>query len=102
MSSSSEALEKRKVRACVAWYKKSHPEEYKMFVAQMKFQRDNAISEFAQVEGSPHRMIHELPETMFDFMVGFLSVEEMKWFSTIESSRWFAKTFPEFSAARTI
>lgn len=94
--------EQAKVRLVVNSYKKGFPDEYRAFVAQTKIARDAAMSEYAQMEGSPHRQLHDIPETMFIQLVKVLSVDEMKWFSTKEANRWFAETFPQFALARVI
>lgn len=92
-----------KVRAAVEWYKENHSEEYIAFVAQMKLSRESSISDYAIAEGSPdHRMLHEMPETMWDYLLDSFTTEEITWFSEKKTNQWFAKEFPEFAVARVI
>lgn len=91
-----------KVRQAVRWYKDTHAEEYEQFCAQMKTQRDTSVSDFAEVDGTPHRMLHEMPETMWDYLLELFTVEEVQWFSTKDANYWFLKENPEFSLARVL
>jgi hypothetical protein len=91
-----------KVRQAVRWYKDNHAEEYEQFCAQMKTHRDTSYSDFAEVEGSPHRMLHEIPETMWDYLLESFTIEDVQWFSTKEANHWFLRENPEFSLARTV
>ena len=99
---SGDTPEQRKIRSLVAWYKRRHSSDYRQFCKIMQMKRDLNPDQFARLEGSPHRGLHEIPEVMFEQLVIELTPEEMAWFSTNDTNRWFAKEFPEFSLARTI
>lgn len=92
----------QKVREAVAWYKQEHEGEYTVFVAQVALSREASVTDFAEAEGTGNRMLHEMPETMWDFLLDSFTTEEITWFSTKEANHWFVKEYPEFSVARLV
>jgi len=94
---------KEKIKRTVSEYKRLFPEEYKAVVAQIAESRKNQKDQYASSSGEHmERALFEIPETLFVALKMNLSDEEMLTYKSIECSRWFAKTYKEFTLAEKI
>lgn len=95
---------KQKITSIVAEYIKFFPEEYEAFKAGMKEKRDKTFSRTGKIEGTDvlDRPIHEIPETMYGILNLHLTADELETFQNQTMSRWFARTFKDFSVVEKV
>lgn len=90
---------KRKIKTLVALYRAEMPEEYGLLIRAVEMKRRMLHDpEYATLEGGRHnRALFEISETLSSRLIMGMEVKEIEWFKTIPGSRWFARTFREFS-----
>lgn len=94
---------KNRIKQIVSAYKRAYPEEYKGVCEMVAVKRTMTWDEFASLEGLKEtRALFEISETLQTMFIQDLNEEETKQFTTIQGSRWFAKTFPEFALPQKI
>lgn len=95
---SSSSTVKHAIRNVVQLYAMQHPRDYNAVCKAIAGKRKLNRNEFASLEGTKFsRALFEIPEDLHTALVQRLSEDELKWFKSIPGSRWFAKTFREFS-----
>jgi len=95
---------KEKIKRIVGEYKRMFPGEYNLVIKQIKRNRDNQRTKFAEMKqtGIVERALIEIPETLNTmFRLRFTENEEEE-FRTKKAMRWFAKEYPMFSLAEKI
>ena len=95
---------KEKITNIVKEYTRLFPEEYTAFKNAMREKRYKAFHRTGKIEGADvlDRPIHEIPETMYGIINLHLSEDELKEFQGTIMSRWFAKTFKDFSIVEKV
>lgn len=95
---------KLKIKSVVDEYKVMFPEDYKGTCEVVLHQRKNLKNEYASVIGSHvlQRALFSISEVLQGLIESRLDVGELTEFKEKESSRWFAKTYKEFSLATKI
>lgn len=93
-----------KITNIVSEYKRLFPDEYKLFVKEMRGKKDVQSNQFSEIKGdmSLERALLEYPETFYTILRIRLTDDDWKYFDTKPGVRWFAKTFPEFAIAQKI
>ena len=86
-------------------YKKAFPEEYSQACKGIKMQRELLKDETGIVSGehsgaSAQRVLHEIPEKLYQALVGGLDGDELTYFKSKEGARWFTKAVPQFALAK--
>jgi len=95
---------KGKIKRIVEEYIKFLPEEYAAFKAGMKEKRDRTWNRTGKIEGTEvlDRPIHEIPESLYGIMNLHLNDAEKEEFQSQVMTRWFAKSFPDFSVVEKV
>lgn len=95
---------KQKITRIVDEYVNFFPEEFEAFKAGMKEKRDKTFHRTGKIDGTDvlDRPLHEIPETMYGIINLHLSQDELEAFQSQTVSRWFAKTFKDFSVVEHV
>ena len=95
---------KELIGAIVKDYVRVFPQEYALFREGMRKKLADKSNDFSEVKGADYlqREICEWPETLDAMFTTRLPEDALKWFYTKEGTRWFAKSYPQFSAARKL
>jgi len=91
-----------RIKNLVEGYKKLFPEEYEKVCDAVIMLRQVQRDEFAALKGEhvAQRILHEIPEKLYQSLVKELDGEELLYWKSNEGGRWFAKTFPQFSLTK--
>jgi len=94
---------KHKIQRIVTQYKIIFADEYRDFLTK----ETNNIDKFASVEGDGaiQRAMWDMPETLYNLIIGKLEPEELKWFNQKGSNggqRFIMKQFKEFKVPEKI
>lgn len=94
---------KNRIKNIVELYKRAFPVEYKTacegIEMNRRIQKEGGKIEQGVISG---RIVHEIPEKLYSIFINELSGEELEFYKSKDGSRWFAKTFPEFSLIQKI
>ena len=95
---------KQKITAIVRDYINAFPDEYQNVKRIVKQKRDAQMTKFASLKGNHaiERALTEYPEAMDGLFIIKLSVEDNNFLRSLEGTKWFARTFREFSLAENI
>lgn len=95
---------KAKIRFAVNDYKSMFPQEYKELLGVIAYEKQNLDTEMAEVK-STHaikRALFMVSEKLSVMIAKKLDEEEVKYFKTKESGRWFATEFPQFRLSKEV
>lgn len=94
---------KNRIKNMVEVYKRAFPVEYKTacegIEMNRRIQKEGGKIEQGIISG---RIVHEIPEKLYTIFITELTGTELEFYKSIDGSRWFAKTFPEFSLIKNI
>jgi len=99
-----EKATKLKIKTIVKDYIEMFPEEFCLAVRQIKRNRDNQRTKFAELKKTDfvERGLIEVPQTLNSMFYSQLTEDEMEELRTKKGIRWFANTFPVFKLAEKI
>lgn len=97
-----------KLKQIVKSYKEVFPAEYRGLCQIVQQKRQRMKDEFGSLKGKDanrthgvmERVLFEISETLSVIIQRQLDKGEYEWFHSKEGSRWFQKTFKEFSLAQ--
>lgn len=94
------------ISLAVADYCKMFPNEYKNTLKLIKTQKQDLKTELAEIKESHGlvRSLYTIPEKLHEMIVTKLQTEsgELSKFKELDSARWFAKKFSQFSITKQI
>lgn len=94
---------KNRIKNMVEVYKRAFPNEYKTacegIEMNRRIQKEGGKIEQGIISG---RIVHEIPEKLYTIFITELNGAELEFYKSKDGSRWFAKTFPEFSLIQKI
>lgn len=92
------------ISLAVSDYMKMFPEEYDKVLKSIKRQKQNLKTDLAEIKEMKgiKRALFTIPETLHDMIVSKLENAELTLFKELDSSRWFAKKFSQFSITKQI
>lgn len=98
---------KNNVTHFVNAYKWAFPAEYQATIKQVQENRNKNIKASGDITKTNktdylERVIHEMPETLFNILNKRLTQEELDWLGSVKGARWFATNFPEFSRVEKV
>lgn len=93
-----------RVALAVKDYKEMFPEEYDMLMLAIQDQRDNLRDDMATLKDT--NAVKRALVTLSDKLYGMINLkldeqDQMDW-SSLETQRWFCKTFPEFAVTKHV
>lgn len=93
-----------KIRTAVADYQKMFPDDYKLLVQYVLYQKENLDNDMAEIKGTHaiKRALFTISEKLSGMIALKLDQEETMSFKEKENQRWFAKEFPQFSLVKEI
>jgi len=95
---------KTKIGMIIKDYVKLQPEEYELFRKEMKQQRENNATKFAEVKEADtiDRKLFEMPETLHAMIKVRLSDDEYNWWRTKEGAHWFINSYQDFRSTQSV
>ncbi len=102
-------IAQKKIKEIVKSYKEVFPAEYKNVCDIVKQKRQNMKDQFGSLKGKGankthgvmERAMHEISQTLAVIIQRQLDRAEFAWFHSREGTRWFTKTFKEFSLSES-
>lgn len=95
---------KEKIKQIVEHYKTMFPDEFRLVIEQIKFNRKQQKDKFASMVKTDfiERALVETPETLHAMFDIRLTDDEKLEFKSKKGVRWFAETYPMFKLAEKI